>query len=157
MKKISFKKAVAAVAAMSLIACTSAMTAAASSAGATIEIENKTLTVDEAAALNYKVPLFVTLTENAGLTALEFGVEVSDNLAYNIYAKNKDAKTVLKSTGIVLLCVAVLGIIIWLIDTGLSEVVKLLVNAAKNASSDAETTTEAAAAVAGAIHGFLGF
>ena len=68
-----------------------------------------------------------------------------------------DAKTVLKSTGIVLLCVAVLGVIIWLIDTGLSEVVKLLVNAAKNASSDAETTTEAAAAVAGAIHGFLGF
>ena len=68
-----------------------------------------------------------------------------------------DAKTVLKSTGIVLLCVAVLGVIIWLIDTGLSEVVKLLVNTAKNASSDAETTTEAATAVAGAIHGFLGF
>ncbi len=70
-----------------------------------------------------------------------------------------DAKTVLKSTGIVLLCVAVLGVIIWLIDTGLSEIVKLLVNAAKNASesSNAETTTEAAEAVAGMIHGFFGF
>ena len=70
-----------------------------------------------------------------------------------------DAKTVIKSTGVVLLCVAVLGLIIWLIDTGLSEVVKLLINAAKNASEsgDAETTTEAAAAVAGMIHGFLGF
>lgn len=70
-----------------------------------------------------------------------------------------DAKTVIKSTGVVLLCVAVLGLIIWLIDTGLSEVVKLIINAAKNASEsgDAETTTEAVAAVAGMIHGFLGF
>ena len=69
-----------------------------------------------------------------------------------------DAKTVIKSTGVVLLCVAVLGVIIWLIDTGLSELVKLLVNAAKNASENgAETTTEAAEAVAGMIHGFLGF
>ena len=50
----------------------------------TIEIDNKTLTVDEAKALNYKVPLFVKLTENAGLTALEFGVEVADGLTFNI-------------------------------------------------------------------------
>ncbi|MBE6827251.1 MAG: preprotein translocase subunit SecE [Ruminococcaceae bacterium] len=64
-----------------------------------------------------------------------------------------DAKTVIKSTGIVLACVAVLGLIIWLIDMGLSEGVKALVNLAKNSGADAETTT---AAVTGMIHGFLG-
>ena len=68
-----------------------------------------------------------------------------------------DAKTVVKSTGIVLLCVAVLGIIIYLIDSGLSAGVHALVNLAnKTASSDAETTTEAVTQTAGAIFGFLG-
>lgn len=64
-----------------------------------------------------------------------------------------DSKTVLKSTGVVLLCVFVLGLVIWGIDTGLSELIKLLVNAANSTASDAETTT----AVAGSIvSGFLG-
>lgn len=63
-----------------------------------------------------------------------------------------DSKTVLKSTGIVLLCVFVLGLVIWGIDTGLSELIKLLVNASKNAPADAKTT-----AVAGSIiSGFFG-
>lgn len=62
-----------------------------------------------------------------------------------------DAKTVLKSTGIVLLCVAVLGIVIWLIDMGLSQGVDAIVNLAKNSSAD-ETTT----AAQGMIHGFFG-
>ena len=61
-----------------------------------------------------------------------------------------DAKTVLKSTGIVLLCVAVLGVIIWLIDMGLSQGIDAVVNLAKN--SNAETTTQAQ----GMIHGFFG-
>ncbi len=64
-----------------------------------------------------------------------------------------DAKTVWKSTGVVLLCVFVLGVIIWGIDTGLSELIKLLVNAAKNASADTETTTAVAGSI---ISGFLG-
>ena len=69
-----------------------------------------------------------------------------------------DAKTVIKSTGVVLLCVAILGLIIWLIDTGLSAGIQGIVTLANNhaASSEAETTTEAAAEVAGAIHGFFG-
>ena len=68
-----------------------------------------------------------------------------------------DAKTVVKSTGIVLLCVAVLGVIIWLIDTGLSTGIHALVNLANKAGSeDAETTTEAITQAAGAIFGFLG-
>ena len=69
-----------------------------------------------------------------------------------------DAKTVIKSTGIVLLCVAVLGVIIWLIDTGLSAGVHALVNLANNSSSsEAETATEAVTQAAGAIFGFYGF
>jgi preprotein translocase subunit SecE len=72
-----------------------------------------------------------------------------------------DAKTVFKSTGIVLLCVAVLGLIIWLIDTGLSAGIQGIVTLANNhAAGDAETTTQAAAEavteVAGVITGFLG-
>lgn len=68
-----------------------------------------------------------------------------------------DAKTVLKSTGVVLLCVAVLGVIIWLIDTGLSAGVHALVNLANKSSGDAEATTEAVTQAAGAIFGFYGF
>lgn len=66
-----------------------------------------------------------------------------------------DAKTVLKSTGVVLASVAVLGVIIWGIDTGLSELIKLLLNTASNASATTETTT--AANVTGSIiSGFFG-
>lgn len=64
-----------------------------------------------------------------------------------------DSKTVLKSTGIVLLCVFVLGLVIWGIDTGLSELIKLLVNASKNAPADTETTTAVAGSI---ISGFFG-
>lgn len=64
-----------------------------------------------------------------------------------------DSKTVFKSTGIVLLCVFVLGLVIWGIDTGLSELIKLLVNASKNAPADAETTTAVAGSI---ISGFFG-
>lgn len=67
-----------------------------------------------------------------------------------------DRKTVLKSTGVVIVCVAVLGVVIWGIDTGLSELIKLLLNAAKNASENTETTTEAAAAAGKIVCGFLG-
>lgn len=62
-----------------------------------------------------------------------------------------DSKTVLKSTGIVLLTVIIVGAVIGLIDLGLSRAVGAIVDAAKNANA-AETTT----AVTGAISGFLG-
>lgn len=60
-----------------------------------------------------------------------------------------DSKTVLKSTGIVLLCVAVLAVVIGLIDLGLSELIKLLVNAA-------ESSSDSAAVAGSVISGFLG-
>ena len=66
-----------------------------------------------------------------------------------------DRKTVFKSTGVVLASVAVLGLIIWGIDTGLSELIKLMLNAAKDAPNG-ETTTAAATAVTGYMSGFFG-
>ena len=67
------------------------------------------------------------------------------------------AKTVLKSSGIVLACVAVVGVVIWLVDTGLSEVIKLLINLAEKASENSESALEATKTVAtGLIHGFFG-
>ncbi len=67
-----------------------------------------------------------------------------------------DAKTVIKSTGIVLACVAVLAVIIWLIDTGLSNGINALVGLADKSGEDAETTTEAVSQAARAIFGFIG-
>ena len=67
------------------------------------------------------------------------------------------AKTVLKSSGIVLACVAIVGIVIWLIDTGLSEIIKLLINLAEKVSENSESALEATKTVAtGFIHGFFG-
>lgn len=68
-----------------------------------------------------------------------------------------NAKTVLKSSGVVLACVAVVGVVIWLIDTGLSEIIKLLINLAENSSANSESALEATKTVAtGFIHGFFG-
>lgn len=55
-----------------------------------------------------------------------------------------ERKTVLKSTGVVLTVVAVIGVIIFLIDTGLTEIIQLLSKAAKDFA--AETTTAVAQA-----------
>lgn len=63
-----------------------------------------------------------------------------------------DRKTVLKSSLVVIVSVAILAVVLWLVDTGLSEGVKALVNLAKDVGSD-ETTTAAAGAM---ITGLLG-
>lgn len=55
-----------------------------------------------------------------------------------------DRKTVIKSTGVVLSVVAVIGLIIFLIDTGLTEAIQLLSKAASN--FNAEKTTALAEA-----------
>ena len=54
-----------------------------------------------------------------------------------------DRKTVIKSTGIVLLVVAVIGLIIFLIDTGLVEGIRLQKTAAENFNSEVTTAAEA--------------
>jgi len=55
-----------------------------------------------------------------------------------------DRKSVIKNTGIVLLIVAIIGVVVFGIDTGLSELLKLMMKAAKGTE---ETTTAAAAAI----------
>lgn len=59
-----------------------------------------------------------------------------------------EAKTVLKSSLVVIVSVVIIGAVIWLIDTGLSELVKLLVNlAAKVGENGSEATTTAGAII----------
>ncbi|MGN0544639.1 MAG: preprotein translocase subunit SecE [Acutalibacteraceae bacterium] len=62
-----------------------------------------------------------------------------------------DAKTVVKNTGVVLVCVAVVGAVIYLIDQGLAKIVELLVELAQKSKVDDQT----AAAVMSFIN--LGF
>lgn len=57
-----------------------------------------------------------------------------------------DRKTVLKSSMVVIVAVVIIGAVIWLVDTGLSEVVKLLINLAEK-TGEGETTTAAAGAI----------
>ncbi len=65
-----------------------------------------------------------------------------------------DRKTVLKSTAVVLVTVAVLAVILWLVDTGLSEGVKALVNLAeKVGSAESEPTTAAAGRIVSGLFG----
>ncbi len=62
-----------------------------------------------------------------------------------------ERKTVLKSTGVVLTVVAVIGVIIFLIDTGLTQVIQLLSKAATDFRDQATTAVaEATTAVAAA-------
>jgi preprotein translocase subunit SecE len=55
-----------------------------------------------------------------------------------------ERKTVLKSTGVVLTVVAVIGVIIFLIDTGLTQVIQLLSKAATDFHDQATTAVAAA-------------
>ena len=61
------------------------------------------------------------------------------------------AKTVFKSSCVVLAVVALVGIVIYGIDTGLSQLLKLLV---KLASDAGETATDAAMGIMNAFFGF---
>lgn len=64
-----------------------------------------------------------------------------------------DRKTVLKSSLVVIVTVAILGVVIWLVDTGLSEGVSALINLAEKVGSEGEPTTAAAGAI---VSGLLG-
>lgn len=64
-----------------------------------------------------------------------------------------DRKTVLKSSLVVIVTVAILGVVVWLVDTGLSEGVKALVNLAEKVGSEGEPTTAAAGAIISGLFG----
>lgn len=64
-----------------------------------------------------------------------------------------DRKTVLKSSLVVIVCVVILAAVIWLIDTGLSEGVKALVNLAEKVGSEGDAATAEAGRI---VSGLLG-
>ena len=49
-----------------------------------VAIDKKALTLDELKVLNYQVPIFVRLEKNAGLCAIEFGVQVDSRCNYSV-------------------------------------------------------------------------
>ncbi|MBE6850409.1 MAG: hypothetical protein E7504_01500 [Ruminococcus sp.] len=76
---MNFKKVMAAVAAMSLVACAAAIPASASADGATVEIQQVEVDVKDLAKDGGNViPVAITLTENKGINAFAFGVDVDD-------------------------------------------------------------------------------
>ncbi len=73
------KRLLSGITALLMAAAHSGFTASAQDAdGISVEIDRVTLTMDELAALNYTVPIYVRLTENAGFDAAEFGVQVDE-------------------------------------------------------------------------------
>ena len=82
MKKINVKKALASVAALSVVACMAAVPASAaehtfatSAKKGAVTIEQVTVTLDELADANYQVPVLVKVNPNPGVNAVEFGVK----------------------------------------------------------------------------------
>ncbi len=67
-----------------------------------------------------------------------------------------DAKTVFKSTAVVLVVVLIVGLVIFGIDTGLSKGISLLEGLAEKTATAEATTKVAAAISAGAEQFFLG-
>lgn len=60
-----------------------------------------------------------------------------------------DRKTVLKSTGVVLVIVTIFGLVLWLVDTGISEGIAALVNLAERVGDESETAATAGQIVSG--------
>ena len=100
MKKISFKKVMASVAALSVVSCMAAIpTAAAGEVSAKIDQVTVKLNADKTVASattadgtdvtayvkksadGYQVPLYVSLVDNPGLSAVEYGIKVDDRIS----------------------------------------------------------------------------
>ena len=100
MKKISFKKVMASVAALSVVSCMAAIpTAAAGEVSAKIDQVTVKLNADKSVASaktadgtdvttyvkktadGYQVPLYVSLVDNPGLSAIEYGIKVDDRIS----------------------------------------------------------------------------
>ena len=117
MKKINLKKALASVAALSVVACMAAIPASANSAntsatvssfgtttkGAGVAFEQVTVTLDDLAEASYQVPVLVRVAPNPGVTAMEFGARIDtktkngvDGVTYTVVNAAKAAKTYVK-------------------------------------------------------------
>ncbi len=79
-------KLIAGITALLMTASCSGYTAAAQGSennGISIEIDRITLTLDELAALDHTVPVYVRVTENAGFDAAEFGVRIDERCSFD--------------------------------------------------------------------------
>lgn len=98
MKKMNLKKAFAGVAALSLVACTAAIGASAAEGDITVTVGHQDFDSVEALAAadidaqaeGYQIPIYVELTNNAGISAFEFGV-AADNGAVIAFDDEDDA------------------------------------------------------------------
>ena len=80
MKKINLKKVVASVAALSVVGCMAAIPTSAASNGITLDIDKVELTLAELQAMGNKVPVWINLTDNAGISSVEYGVTVDSRI-----------------------------------------------------------------------------
>ena len=80
MKKINLKKVVASVAALSVVGCMAAIPTSAASNGITLDIDKVELTMAELQAMGNKVPVWFNLNDNAGISAVEYGVTVDSRI-----------------------------------------------------------------------------
>ncbi|MDE6087822.1 MAG: hypothetical protein K2G25_05490, partial [Oscillospiraceae bacterium] len=95
MKNFSFKKALAAVAAMSVVSCATlpfVSLEASAADGFEITIDQKEVTLEELAGMDYKVPIYVRMNEDhPGLNAMELGFTVDSRCQYEVIDNPKKA------------------------------------------------------------------
>ncbi len=89
--KTTLRRILTTLTAAVLMAGTCCFSAAASADGVTIEIDQKTLTLEELEACDYTVPIYARLTENAGINAFEFGITVDARCTYEIVTASRKA------------------------------------------------------------------
>ncbi|MDE6087821.1 MAG: hypothetical protein K2G25_05485 [Oscillospiraceae bacterium] len=95
MKNSSFKKAFAAVAAMSVVSCAAlpfVSLEASAADGFEIRIDKKAVTLEKLADTNYKVPIYVRMNEgHPGLNAMECGFTVDSRCTYTVIKDGEEA------------------------------------------------------------------
>ncbi|MDE5768846.1 MAG: hypothetical protein K2H82_05615 [Oscillospiraceae bacterium] len=98
MKNFSFKKALAAVAAISVVSCAAlpfVSLEASAADGFEIRIDKKAVTLTELAGTNYKVPIYVRMNEgHPGLNAMECGFSVDSRCQYEVINSPRKAMAI---------------------------------------------------------------
>lgn len=86
-----FRRALSFITAAVLLLSTCCFSASANANGVTVEVDQKMLTLEELQTAGYQVPVYVRLTENAGINAFEFGVDVDERCSYEIVTISRKA------------------------------------------------------------------
>lgn len=70
--------------------CLTALHASAEEEKIKIEIDKKTVSMEELKAMQYQVPIFVNLTENAGINSAEFIISIDNRCNYEMITNSKE-------------------------------------------------------------------